>query len=145
VSHSLSRSVVVPAAPEKVWELVSDFGDLTGWHPLLPPCPIEDGKPADQPGAVRAFTMPDGTVVSREELLAYDAAGRSYSYTLIDPFLPITDYRATFVVRPHADGAEVVWSAVYEGPDEVVAQVDEIFADGVYAAGLASLKDRFAA
>jgi polyketide cyclase/dehydrase/lipid transport protein len=141
--HEFSRSAVIAATPDKVWDVVGDFNGLSEWHPFVPPSTIEGGGDANTPGAVRSFAI-DGEVLSREELIAHDASAHRLEYKLIQAPLPITDYHATFEVRPHPDGSEVVWSASYAGADEVVATVEEIFAEGTYGAGLAALRERFA-
>ncbi|MEV7794281.1 SRPBCC family protein [Streptomyces sp. NPDC087512] len=141
--HSIERSTVLPAAPDEVWAAVGDFGGLADWHPHLPPSTVEDGAGPEHPGAVRVFAV-DGKVVARERLLDRDADARWYRYTLLDPLvLPFGDYVATLAVRPHADGAEVHWSAVYHGPDELVPRVESLIGDGIYATGLEALRTRF--
>ncbi|MYW06189.1 SRPBCC family protein [Streptomyces sp. SID3343] len=141
--HEFSRSAVIAATPDKVWDVVGDFNSLSAWHPSVPPSTIEGGGDANTPGAVRSFAI-DGDVLSREELTAYDASAYRMEYKLIQVPFPVTDYHATLQVRPHADGSEVVWSATYEGADDIVPTVEEIFAEGTYGAGLAALRERFA-
>jgi hypothetical protein len=140
--HEFSRSAVIAATPDKIWAVVGDFNGLGEWHPMVPPSTIEGGGDANTPGAVRAFAI-DGDVLSREELITYDASAHRMEYKLIQAPLPIADYHATFEVRPHPDGSEVVWSARYDGADEVVPDVEAIFAEGTYGAGLAALRERF--
>ncbi|MFJ5786280.1 SRPBCC family protein [Streptomyces hydrogenans] len=140
--RTLERSVVIAADPDAVWALAGGFAALADWHPHLPPVTVEDGADPEVPGAVRVFAL-DGTVVARELLLAHDPAARRYLYRLLDPLaLPVEEYVATFAVAPHPDGAEVRWSAVYRAPDEVAARAEAAFGDGVYATGLAALRER---
>ncbi|MEU2233761.1 SRPBCC family protein [Streptomyces vietnamensis] len=139
----LERSAVLPAAPAAVWAVVGDFGALADWHPHVPPSTLEDGGDPAAAGTVRVFAV-DGVTVARECLLDRDEAARSYRYALLDPvMLPVHDYVATLAVRPHPDGAEVRWSAVYRSADDVVAQVEAVFGDGTYGTGLAALRARF--
>ncbi|MEU5092731.1 SRPBCC family protein [Streptomyces sp. NPDC021356] len=143
-ARSLRRSTVLPAAPAEVWAAIGAFGGLTDWHPLVPPTSIEGGADPEVPGAVRAFAV-DGHVVARERLLDRDPEARSYRYTLLDPVpLPVAEYVATLAVHPHPEGAEVVWSAAYRSTGEAAAQVESLFGDGTYGAGLAALRTRFA-
>jgi hypothetical protein len=139
-THQLRRTATVNAAPAEVWDLIGGFGSLGAWHPHVPPSTVEGGADPETPGAVRVFAI-DGKVVARERLLGKEAT--AYTYTVIDPMLPITDYVATLAVRPHADGAEIDWTADYAGADEVVPQVEAIFGDGTYGTGLAALRARF--
>ncbi|MFG2223064.1 SRPBCC family protein [Streptomyces sp. NPDC048644] len=140
--RNLIRTIVLPATPDTVWRTIGRFDGLPDWHPHIPPLIIENGADPEIPGAVRAFML-DGTVVARERLLALDHAARAYRYTVLDPFLPISDYEATLTALPHATGTEVRWTATYIGDDEAVAQVEELFGDAIYATGLTSLRARF--
>ncbi|MFG2141229.1 SRPBCC family protein [Streptomyces sp. NPDC048650] len=142
--HHLVRTAVLSADPDAVWRTIGRFGGLADWHPQVPPSVIEGDVDPEVPGATRAF-IHDGTVVARERLLAKDDATRSYRYTVLDPFLPLTHYEATLTAVPHAQGTEVRWAATYEGAAEVVAQVEAAFGDAVYAVGLGALATRFAA
>ncbi|MFJ9677981.1 SRPBCC family protein [Streptomyces sp. NPDC101194] len=141
--HTLQRSAVITATPDEVWRVIGDFGGLADWHPQVPPSTIEDGASPEHPGAVRVFAI-DGKVLARERLLALDAETHSYTYTVIDPVLPVSDYVATLAVHPHADGAEVRWSAAYQSADDTVPQVESLFGDGTYGTGLTALAARFA-
>ncbi|MFD8013384.1 SRPBCC family protein [Streptomyces sp. NPDC058955] len=140
--RTLERSLVIAAAPDAVWALAGGFATLADWHPHVPPAILEDDADPELPGTVRVFTL-DGTVVARERLLAHEPGARRYSYTLLDPLaLPVEAYVATLAVHPHPDGAEVRWSAAYRAPDALVPQVEAAFGDGVYATGLAALRER---
>lgn len=137
-ARELVRTAVVDADPDTVWALIGDFHGLAAWHPHVPPSEKDDD------GAVRLFRV-DGKVVARERLLSRDDAARSYTYTVLDPMLPIGDYVATLAVRPHPDGvSQVVWRADYRAEDAVVPQVEAVFGDGTYGTGLAALQARFA-
>ncbi|MFE1949325.1 SRPBCC family protein [Streptomyces sp. NPDC059524] len=138
--HTLTRSVVLPAAPADVWSAIGDFHGLGDWHPYVPPSTTD----AEDDG-IRVFTV-EGKVVAREKLLAPVLGAEdhaAYTYTVLDPMLPIADYVATLAVRPHAEGSEVVWSARYESTEEAAAQVEAVFGDGTYGTGLAALQAKF--
>lgn len=141
-THSLIRTIVVPRDPDSVWRTIGRFAGLTDWHPTVPPSVMEEGDDPEMPGAVRAFVL-DGVVVARERLLARDDSARAFRYTVFDTPLPITDYVATLTVVAHDEGAEVRWSAIYNGADETVPEVERLFGDVVYATGLAALRARF--
>ncbi|MFJ5293199.1 SRPBCC family protein [Streptomyces sp. NPDC088348] len=139
--HELTRSIVVPAPPARVWALIGDFAALGDWVPGVPSPRIEEREDPNEPGAVRVFTV-DGEDVAHERLLVHDAAHRFYTYTVLDLPLPITGYHATLAVRQHPGGSEVVWSATYEGADDVVPQVEAGIGDATFASGLTALKAR---
>ncbi|MFI6003133.1 SRPBCC family protein [Streptomyces sp. NPDC051366] len=79
----------------------------------------------------------------RERLLAKDPAAHAYRYSVEAPSFPVTGYEATLSVHPHEQGAEVRRQGAYEA-ESAVAQVEQLFGDGTYAAGLAALRERFA-
>lgn len=138
MTRTLKRTAVIMASPEQVWDLVGDFHGLADWHPQVPP------STAGEDAAVRVFAI-DGKVLARERLLSRDPGARSYTYTVLDPMLPVTEYVATLAVLPHDSGAtEVVWSAHYRAAEETVPQVEAVFGDGTYGSGLAALQEKFA-
>ena len=73
-------STVVDASAEDVWARIRDFNGLATWHGgMVATSEIEDGKAGDQVGAIRSFTLTDGTHL-REQLLAHSDLERSYTY-----------------------------------------------------------------
>ncbi|MFI0789788.1 SRPBCC family protein [Streptomyces lydicus] len=141
--HTLTRTTVVTADPDDVWQVIGTFGGLSDWHPLLPPSVIEDGADPETPGAIQAFSV-NGHVVIRERLLEKDDSRRMFRYTIHESAVPVSDYVSTLSVHPHDAGAEIRWVATYEAADALVSEIEKHFGDTVYAAGLESLKERFA-
>lgn len=130
---STSVSQVVPAAPERVWQLIGGFGSLSDWIPSIPETVLLEG------GRVRRLRTADGEVVV-ERLMSFDEQQRSYSYTFMETPFPATGYLAT--LRVHAvpgdkDAAEVQWSGRFVpqgvGDDDVIALFTGIYRDGVDA------------
>ncbi|MGW1374168.1 SRPBCC family protein [Streptomyces sp. NPDC002446] len=141
--HTLSRTTVVTADPDTVWQIIGTFGGLADWHPLLPPSVIEDGADPETPGAVQAFSL-NGQVLIRERLLEKDDSRRMLRYTIHESAVPVSDYVSTLSVHPHDAGAEIRWAATYEAADELVPEIEQHFGDRIYATGLDALKERFA-
>ncbi|MFI7094348.1 SRPBCC family protein [Streptomyces lydicus] len=141
--HTLIRTTVVTAAPDDVWQVIGRFGGLADWHPLLPPSVIEDGADPETSGAIQAFSV-NGQVVIRERLLEKDDSRRMLRYTIHESAVPVSDYVSTLSVHPHDAGAEIRWAATYEAADELVSEIEKHFGDNIYAAGLDTLKERFA-
>ncbi|MGW1553014.1 SRPBCC family protein, partial [Streptomyces sp. NPDC002346] len=55
---STSASRIVPASPDKVWNLIGGFDALPDWLPYIPEStPLEGGR-------VRRLTNPDGEVIT---------------------------------------------------------------------------------
>jgi hypothetical protein len=112
-THTLTRTTVVTAGPDDVWQVIGKSGGLADWHPLLPPSVIEDGADPEAPGAIQAFSV-NGQVVIREQLLEKDDARRMLRYTIHESAVPVSDYVSTLSVHPHDAGAEIRWAATYE-------------------------------
>ena len=97
-------STVIKASPDEVWAHVRDFNGLATWHSgLVSQSEIEDGKAGDQVGAIRSFTLTDGTHL-REQLLAFSDLERSYTYDFQKTPFDVDNYCATLRVTPLTDG-----------------------------------------
>jgi hypothetical protein len=133
-------STVIKADANEVWAYLRDFGNVEEWLPGITTCEIEDGGTL-APGAVRRIEGAGG--VFRERLLSLDDAERSLTYEILECPLPVRDYRATCRVAPVTDTGEafVEWYASFEADDP--GRVAKIFARGVFAPGLDSLRKRF--
>ena len=53
----VTRSAVIDAPIERVWDVLRDFNSHTAWHPVVAESEIEGGEPSDQVGCVRRFTL----------------------------------------------------------------------------------------
>jgi|tagenome__1003787_1003787.scaffolds.fasta_scaffold20265410_2 hypothetical protein len=137
-------SAVLPVSAERVWETIRDFASIPEWHPGITSGELENGGAGDQVGAVRRLTGPGGEIF-RERLLALDDTARSYTYELIESPFPIRSYEATLRVTPVTDTgyAFAEWTATYDADAEDEAQLTKTFSRGVFATGLAALRDRF--
>jgi len=117
---------VIDVPVDRLWRLVADFGNVR-WIPGGETARTE----GDGPGMVRIMGM--GSTEIRERLESRDEAARTIVYTIRQGLpMPITDYRATMVVRPADDGrSELEWSSTFQ-PDgvseaEAVAQVEGLY------------------
>ena len=64
----LERSATITARPERVWEVLADFGSIADWVPLIQhSCLLSDQ--AERPGAVRRVQIARQTLVERVESL----------------------------------------------------------------------------
>ncbi|MFI2242511.1 SRPBCC family protein [Streptomyces chrestomyceticus] len=137
---STSVSRVLPASPQKVWDLIGGFDALPDWLPyILESTALEGGR-------VRELANPDGDVII-ERLAGFDEAERHYTYTILEAPFPVTGYLSTLRVHPvdgRDDLAEVQWSGRFT-PDGVSdTEAEELFA-GIYADGLDALHQTLAA
>ncbi|MGW1727624.1 SRPBCC family protein [Streptomyces sp. NPDC002306] len=135
---STSVSRIVPAPPERVWQLIGGFDSLPDWLPDIPSSTLENG------GRHRRLNTSDGATVV-ERLLAFNEAERQYSYAIVEAPFPVTDYVSTLRVHAVSDDpavSEVQWSGRFVPTDgaseaDVVALFNGIYSDGLKALGAA--------
>ncbi|AYN37805.1 SRPBCC family protein [Streptomyces dangxiongensis] len=129
-----TASLGIPAAPDRVWQLVGGFGSLPDWLPYIPQSRLGEG------GRVRTLTNEEGGVIV-ERLEAFDNEARTYSYSILQAPFPVTGYRSTLTVHgvPGSGGSRVEWSGTFTpagvGDDEATALFH-----GIYTEGLTALK-----
>lgn len=102
------EKITIAAPPEKVWEVLKNFGDVS-WHPGIKKVEATGGNDPSA-GASRTITLEKGDLV--EGLDEYNDAGKSYGYRLstenVEAF-PVSFYSATIAVTPAGEGSEVTW------------------------------------
>jgi mxaD protein len=141
-----SKTIVINAPASKVWNLTKDFGGLNNWHPALASDAIVEGTD-NTVGAVRLLTLKGGGTI-KEKLLAYNAAGRTFKYAILEGVIPVSDYTSTFVVTSAGKGkSSVTWSGRFKrknvGANPADNENDKAAVDainGVYQSGLDNLK-----
>jgi mxaD protein len=141
-----SKTIVINASASKVWNLSKDFGGLNNWHPALASDAIVEGTD-NTVGAVRLLTLKGGGTI-KEKLLAYNAAGRTFKYAILEGVIPVSDYTSTFVVTSAGKGkSSVTWSGRFKrknvGDNPPDSENDKAAVDainGVYQSGLDNLK-----
>jgi Polyketide cyclase / dehydrase and lipid transport len=134
------RSAIVNASIDRVWECVRDFNALPNWHPAIAKSEIEGGRASDSVGCIRSFYLQDGGHL-REQLLALSDIDHSFSYSILDSPMPLTNYLATLrLTSVTATGTTFAeWWADFDvtsGPTE--GMITSI-GDGVFAVGFAAL------
>lgn len=168
-AHGPSRQQVVEkitinAAPEKVWEVVGDFGGLHKWHPMIADTKLEGEKvrvlTVDAEGSPTITEdlkqLDDGKMMIKYKIKAMDNVKQvEYKGATYDvPAVPVSNYLSFIKVAPVDGGSEVTWTGkfyrVYQlnydkteprypeglGDEDAVAVVTEI-----YKAGLTNLKE----
>ncbi|MEP6883361.1 MAG: SRPBCC family protein [Gammaproteobacteria bacterium] len=141
-----TKTITIEAPAAKVWDLAKNFDGLNTWHPALASDEIVEGK-NNVVGAVRLLTLKGGGTI-KEKLLAYDAKGRMYKYTILEGVIPVSHYTSTLSVKSAGKGkSKVIWSGHFKrknvganpGDNENdKAAVGAI--NGVYQGGLDNLK-----
>jgi hypothetical protein len=119
--------------PDHVWALVGGFGSLRDWMPYISCLELGEG------GRVRHLTTQDGMHIT-ERLLTYDQAGRSYTYTIVQSPISVTNYLSTLRVMEIAAGnwSRVEWFGEFM-PDGIGATEATAIFRRIYDDGLKSL------
>ncbi|HUU74066.1 MAG TPA: SRPBCC family protein [Burkholderiales bacterium] len=135
-------SMRIDTTASRVWDVVKDFDGLDIWHPVFSGADIKSGN-NNEVGAIRTLTIQDGPSFD-EELLAWDALNRTYTYRVIDPApLPIKNYSSTVTVMQLAPGvADITWTSSYQNGSNGEMSDEEViaFLNGAYKAGLEQVK-----
>src|SRR3984885_398008 len=141
-----SNTITIDAPASKVWHTTKDFNGLNTWHPALASDEIVEGT-NNKVGAVRVLTLKGGGTI-KEKLLAYDPAGHSFKYSILEGVVPLSDYTSTFVVKSLGKGkSSVTWSGRFKRKDPSdhpgekendKAAIDT--ANAIYQGGLDNLK-----
>ena len=137
----VTRSAVIDAPIERVWEVLRDFNSHGAWHPAVGESKIENGEPADQVGCVRNFFLKDGNHI-REQLLALSDRDYISTYCILDATLPMKHYVATVRLKPVTDGSRTFWhwQSTFDVPRGREKEFEELVGKGVYESGFEGLR-----
>lgn len=113
-------SAVMAATLDQAWAYLRDFGGLGNYHPYFENSFIEDGKPSDQVGCVRRFTVRDGGGLLREQLLALSDDTHRCRYKILHIDAEWKNYVAEMHLLPVTEGNRCFgeWWAEFEVPPE---------------------------
>jgi Polyketide cyclase / dehydrase and lipid transport len=133
--QTVAETVDVNATPDKVWDLIGQFG-AAYWHPLI----AEIRLTGTGPGQLRTIETVDGKQII-ERLDAVDNTGRFYRYANIAG-LPVANYTGMLSVKPSGAGSSVEWRAQFlpNGPGTLITKT---IVSTLFKVGLDSLKSRF--
>lgn len=136
---TLSRSVDVSGTPSAVWSMIGPFCAIKNWLPPVGTCTEKEGSPPE-----RTLVTKDGKATFVETLTARSDVEHSYSYAFKSSPLPVTGYTSTIKVQAKTPGVSTVtWSSTYV-PDPGKEQDAQEALTGIYDAGLATIKAKFA-
>lgn len=132
----VEEEVAAPAAA--VWDLLGDFGGVARWAGAVESCELE----GEGVGAVRSLRM--GGTSLRERLEAFDEAGRSFTYSMLEPApLPVSDYRATVTVHALGDDrCRVEWVGTFEPKEGAPPEQVDAMVRGIYTGGIEGVRRR---
>ena len=138
-------SSVVDAPAERVWDRIRDFNGLPKWHPAIADSRIEGNQPADKIGCIRSFHTRDGGAI-RERLLALSDYDYSFTYSILESPMGVSNYIATVHVVPitDGDGAFCEWTAEFDCAPDREQELRSFIGQSVFQTGFDSLKRHFA-
>jgi hypothetical protein len=132
-AHALESSAKASSklSADAMWAKIGDFCGIGKWHPAVEKCELSaDGK-------TRTLSLNGGGTIV-EALVKMDAAGRSYTYSIVNSPLPVANYSSTISVSADGAGSVLTWSGKYDAngaPDADAMKVVQ----GIYDSGLAAL------
>ncbi len=135
------QSTIISAPAGIVWSTIRDFNALPIWHSLITESHIEDNMPSDQVGCIRNFKLQDGNLI-RERLLALSDFDLSFSYSILESPMALTNYIASMSLRPvtENDSTFIDWVAEFDCQKTDEADLVQLISQDVFVAGFNSLK-----
>ena len=119
------------ASADAVWAKIGDFCGIGKWHPAIEKCVLSaDGKQ-------RTLSLKGGGTVV-EKLEKRDDAAHSYTYSIVDGPLPVTNYVSTISVAAAGTGSTITWSGKYDAKGASDPDARKTM-DGVYQGGIDQL------
>ncbi len=135
-------SLNIDAPASRIWDAIKDFDALDVWHPLFSSVDYKS-RANNEVGAVRTLTIIDGPSFD-EELLAWDANNKTYTYRVIDPTsLPLKQYQSTMqVIQLESGVSNVTWRSSYQNNSNGEIADEELIEllNRVYKAGLEQVR-----
>lgn len=134
-AHALESSAKASSklSADAVWAKVGDFCGIAKWHPAVEKCNLSaDGK-------TRTLSLKGGGTIV-EALVKWDAAGRSYTYSIVNSPLPVTNYVSTITVSADGAGSALTWTGKYDAKGAPDADAQKVI-QGIYEAGLKALAE----
>ena len=132
-AHALESSAKASSklSADAMWAKIGDFCGIGKWHPAVEKCELSaDGK-------TRTLSLKGGGTIV-EALVKMDAAGRSYTYAIVNGPLPVANYSSTISVAADGAGSVLTWTGKYDAKGAPDADAMKVV-QGIYDSGLAAL------
>ena len=134
-ADSVSQSVEVNATPSQVWSMIGPFCAIQDWLPPVGSCTSDLGTPP-----TRTLVTKDGKATFVEKQTARSDTEHFYTYQFLSSPLPVMHYNSTIEVSGKADGrSTVTWRGTYT-PFLGKEKDAQDALNGIYTAGLNSIK-----
>ena len=132
----VQKSADLPAHPDKVWQTIGDFCGIADWHPAIEKCVAseKDGQ------KIRTLSLKGGGTLV-EQQVSRDDKVLSYTYTILEGPLPVSDYRSTLAVAPEGSGSKVTWQGSFSAKGVPDPGAQDVIS-GIYDAGLKGIADK---
>jgi len=139
--QKVTRSAIIDAPIERVWEILRDFNSHTAWHPVVAESEIEGGEPSDRVGCVRNFVLRDGARI-REQLIALNDSHHTFTYCILESDVPLERHVATVQLKPVTDGRRTFrhWQSTFGTPRGRERELADLVGTGVYEVGFTGLR-----
>jgi hypothetical protein len=123
----------LPMDAKAAWGVIRDFCGIAKWHPAVAECQLseKDGK------TFRVLTLKSGGKITGQ-LVNFDTAGMSYSYTIVESSLPVKGYKSTISIKPDGDKSTLTWVGNFEANGASDADAIKTIT-GIYDAGAAGI------
>ena len=137
----VTRSTVLDAPIEAVWEVLRDFNGHDRWHPAVAESHMERGAASDRVGAVRNFRLEGGENL-REQLLSLSDMETSFSYCLLDTPVPLFNYVAHVRLFPVTDTDSTFWEweSRFDTPAGRGEELTALVGEGIYVTGFEAIR-----
>jgi len=125
------------APADAVWSYFRDFGGLMKWAGgMVQACTLE----GEGIGAVRTLTLAQGNP-TRERLVQFDEADRSFSYTILGiSDLPVDDYVGSVKLRPEGNArTSIDWIGTFDAKGAPEADAKRVV-EAIYRGAIAAIQ-----
>jgi len=130
---SMSQDLKISA--DEAWQLVGGFNALPDWHPAVRKSELAEA------GQERILDLAGGGKIV-ERLEKMDDGSRTYTYSIKESSLPVSNYTSTIRITGEGDNCTIVWSSDYDVPTGMETDASAAI-QGIYQAGFDNLKKMF--
>jgi hypothetical protein len=128
----VKKEVILGTDAATAWNKVSSWCAIANWHPAVAKC--QEMKKGDD--LFRTLTLGDGAKVFEKFT---NRTKSSYSYTILESPLPVTNYAATFSITPEGKKSKLTWSTHFDAKGKTDEEAAGIIA-GIFQAGLDAIQ-----
>ena len=131
----VSMTTDLNVSADQVWQLIGGFNALPDWHPS-----VEKSELTEE-GQTRTLSIAGGGKIV-EKLEKVDHGARTYTYSITDSPLPVSNYTATIKVTGECPNSTIEWSSEFDPAG--ASQEDAMKAiQGIYQTGFDNLRKMF--